>query len=1095
MNRRIARVVLVSVVSAFLAGAPGWGAPAAAPTEFFVATDGNDAWSGKLAAANAAKTDGPFASVTRARQAIRELKAAGPLTAPVRVLIRAGTYALPEPLQLGPEDTGTAECPITYAAYPGERPELSGGRVLTGWQPYRDGIRSCSLKAQGLAGLRFRQLFYRGDRQTMARWPNRDPRRPRTGGFLYAEERRSDGQLRYGAGAFPRQWARPTEVEVTIFPSYAWANPSIPLASLDAASRLIKLSRSPGEIWDGNRFYIQNALEELDAPGEWYLDREAETVYFRPPDDQPLTGAVVVPALKSLVLVQGDFAAGRFVEHVTLSHLGLAYCEQDGVVLKAARHCGVVGATLSGIGGAAVVIGAGSSFCRIAGNDIPHPGGHAVAMYYDTASQDTCTDNVITNNYAHHCGEVTVCSFGWGSGICVSGRRNVASHNLVHDTAYNAFNFDGWDNVIEYNRIHHSSLECDDCAGIYGWVNTRGGSGRNIIRYNHVSDSIGYGRTNRQGRYQSPHMSFGIYLDDYLSETTVHGNLVYRAWNGCLMLHGGWNNTVTNNVFVDGALAQVQFSNMPRNRPVLSGATGKDAPGTGEWTISGIVLQGNIIVSQQPDSAIYRASQFNAGVIRESDRNVVWNQGNPVSIAITGVAAEGAWQSWQALGRDANSLVADPRFVNPQGDDYRLQPASPALKLGFTPLPLAEMGLVASPERASWPVVEPPITREPLLPPPVSTTMFNVPVARAYLAGGPIIIDGTVPPAEWEPGGGRAALVVERLAGSDRTSKWRPALRLLHDADNLYLGVVSPDARACDLEVLLQGLPENGTRDPFVLRASDPAQAPRVTEAGQETPRAQRLQAAVRSAAAVRDGHWTAEWQIPLGPGELAPATSQTYRLNLRLRPGPDSPWVGWASAADPVSQPAMAGGLTCTPVVAVGAANLVVNGDLEAGTGAPTGWGAVERIPGQPDGASKRGIAQWVTEGRDGSRCLKLEATDATLMQGAEFWWAQSFKSPGPGNYAMSYDLRVRDLVPRGEGALFYGAGYAMWTKDGKAAGMNLGWTDEGLLKRGSVPLWTRREVIFRVPADAETIYVLFGIEKATGTVWVDNVRLERCQ
>ena len=116
----------------------------------------------------------------------------------------------------------------------------------------------------------------------------------------------------------------------------------------------------------------------------------------------------------------------------------------------------------------------------MAGNDIAHPGGHAIAMYYDTGSPDVCTDNVITNNYAHHCGDVAVCSFGWGSGICISGLRNVASHNLVHDTAYNAFNFDGYDNVIEYNRFHHSSLECDDCGGIYGWVNTKHGSGRNI---------------------------------------------------------------------------------------------------------------------------------------------------------------------------------------------------------------------------------------------------------------------------------------------------------------------------------------------------------------------------------------------------------------------------------------------------------------------------------------------------------------------------------------------------------------------------------------------------------------------------------------
>jgi parallel beta-helix repeat protein len=352
-------------------------------------------------------------------------------------------------------------------------------------------------------------------------------------------------------------------------------------------------------------------------------------------------------------------------------------------------------------------------------------------MYYDTASPDTCTDNIVTNNYAYHCGELNVCSFGWGSGICLSGRRNVASHNLVHDTAYNAFNFDGWDNVIEYNYIHHSSLEIDDCGGIYGWGNTRGGSGRNMIRFNRIADSIGYGKErSRPGRYQSPWMSFGIYLDDYLSNNTIFGNLVYRAYNGCLNLHGGWNNTVENNIFVDGARSQVQFSNMLRNQPTLSGATGKDAPGTGEWAMSGIVLRCNILVSVQPQAKIYAGSGFEDRTISETDSNLAWNQGQPIQIGIPDYASEDAWGSWQATGRDVHSLVADPLFVDPAHDDYRLRPGSPALKLGFKPLPIGEMGLVQSPERASWPVIEPQIIREALLS-PLAANVFSVPSARA----------------------------------------------------------------------------------------------------------------------------------------------------------------------------------------------------------------------------------------------------------------------------------------------------------------------------------------------------------------------------
>ena len=103
-------------------------------TRFYVATDGNDAWSGRLAEPNRNETDGPFATVVRARDAVRELPDKD-RAKPVSVFIREGTHFLSEPLRLGPEDSGTAEAPVVYAALPGEKPVLSGGRLITGWKP------------------------------------------------------------------------------------------------------------------------------------------------------------------------------------------------------------------------------------------------------------------------------------------------------------------------------------------------------------------------------------------------------------------------------------------------------------------------------------------------------------------------------------------------------------------------------------------------------------------------------------------------------------------------------------------------------------------------------------------------------------------------------------------------------------------------------------------------------------------------------------------------------------------------------------------------------------------------------------------------
>ena len=100
--------------------------------DVFVAPDGNDAWSGGLAAANAAKTDGPVATLAKAQQAVRALKAAGAKGA-ITVRIHGGRYELSEPLVLTPEDSGTAEAPVTWAAVGEEAPVLSGGVRLTGF--------------------------------------------------------------------------------------------------------------------------------------------------------------------------------------------------------------------------------------------------------------------------------------------------------------------------------------------------------------------------------------------------------------------------------------------------------------------------------------------------------------------------------------------------------------------------------------------------------------------------------------------------------------------------------------------------------------------------------------------------------------------------------------------------------------------------------------------------------------------------------------------------------------------------------------------------------------------------------------------------
>ncbi|MCX5685508.1 MAG: hypothetical protein NT049_17770, partial [Planctomycetota bacterium] len=140
---------------------------------FYVAPDGNDQWSGRIEKPNAAKSDGPLASLKGARDAVRKLKAAGPLKEPVRILVADGAYALTEAVTFAPEDSGTEAAPITYEAAPGASPVFTGGRRITGFKPGEGGVWSAQVPDVAAGKWTFNQLFVGDRRATRARSPNK----------------------------------------------------------------------------------------------------------------------------------------------------------------------------------------------------------------------------------------------------------------------------------------------------------------------------------------------------------------------------------------------------------------------------------------------------------------------------------------------------------------------------------------------------------------------------------------------------------------------------------------------------------------------------------------------------------------------------------------------------------------------------------------------------------------------------------------------------------------------------------------------------------------------------------------------------------
>ena len=149
--------------------------------EFYVAPDGNDANTGTEAK--------PFATLERARDALRQLRAVGKLDGPATVRLRGGAYALAQTLKLEAKDSGSAEAPVVFRAYGDEKPVLIGGKVVTDFVPGEGQILKADLAAQGLKDASFKQVFMGDQRMGLARYPNFDPQNPITGGWAYVDEK------------------------------------------------------------------------------------------------------------------------------------------------------------------------------------------------------------------------------------------------------------------------------------------------------------------------------------------------------------------------------------------------------------------------------------------------------------------------------------------------------------------------------------------------------------------------------------------------------------------------------------------------------------------------------------------------------------------------------------------------------------------------------------------------------------------------------------------------------------------------------------------------------------------------------------------
>jgi hypothetical protein len=902
--------IVIGLLALLLSGSPGM----SAGLTIYLSPRGNDKWDGLRAAPKGAA--GPFRTLERARDEIRALKQAGKLPAgPVTVELAPGIYERDAAFILEEQDSGTAECPVTYRGKPGAEVRIVGGRVVKGWQTVsnaamlerldpaaRGQVVVADLKAQGItdygkpgggwnsgAVLRL-ELFYNDRPMRIARWPNE--------GFVrikdITDEHPVDVRGTKGSrapkfiydGDRPEYWLAKGEKDVWLqgWWFWDWAEERQRIVSIDPAKKLITLEEPPKHPYGyrkGQWYYAYNALCELDQPGEWFLDRENGLLYFWPPGGPgrpDARGIATVSLIPNLVTM-------KQTSHVTLRGMTFETCRLTAITMAGGTENRIVGCVIRNTGSYAISIGGGTKN-GVSGCDMYEMGDGGVTVDGGDRKTLTHAENYVDNCHIHHYSR-------WNRivkpGIWLNGCGNRATHNLIHDAPHKGMMFGGNDHTIEFNEFHSLVYEANDAGVIYaGYDWTMRG---HEIRYNYFHHIYGF-----QGRG-----CVGVYLDDMFSSAHIHSNVFYVVPRAAFV-GGGHDTIIENNVFVDC-------------KPAIH----VDARALGWASGSYDTLVKRLkAVPYETDPWKTRFPQL----LTILDHEPMRPQGN---IVARNICVGGKWDEIQAQARPGvtftdNLLDQDPLFVGakklsapkvtPRATDFVLKPQSPAFKLGFKAIPVAQIGLYQSPDRASWPVKHQVRTQEQQAPLPAAAVVPRGPlptlkVSRSVTAP---TVDGELKVDEW--GGDAQAVAIEQ--GLDG-SKVKPASKawIRHDGQFLYVAVDN----AINPAQPLKTKDEWGGNDAVELafRAMSPATAPILIlrgypnsifhsddEAGAPAPLVKKAgEGVIYKGQVLGPEHWVTEWKIPLASLGIDASKQPKFFFSLTVRKSGGPIWVQWQGTRD----------------------------------------------------------------------------------------------------------------------------------------------------------------------------------------------------
>ena len=658
-----------------------------AAVEFYVSPGGNDS--------NPGTHERPFASLDHARQAVANR---ANKSEPVTVFLSDGIYYLPDTLVFHAVDSGTKNAPVTYVALPDQRPVISGGQKLQLiWSPYKNGIMQATVPPGTTAD----QLFVNGRRQVMARYPNFDPNAAQFNGTA------SDAF----SASRSATWADPNGGFMHAMHAALWGDMHYLITGKDSQGNLTYVGG-----WQNNRQsqphrqfrFVENIFEELDAPGEWFLNTKTSTLYFYPPADVNLdTAFIEIVRLRHLVEFRGtEEEPVRFItlQGITFRHTIRTFMDNKEPLLRSdwttyrggaiffngAEDCTIRKATIDQVGGNAVFVNKYNRRITVRDSIISDAGANGVAFvgspdavrsplfeYGQTLPVEKIdrTPGPKTDDYPADCLVDDCLIYRTGrfekqtAPIQISMSMSITvRHCSIYDVPRAGINIcDGcWGgHTIEYCDVFDTVKETGDHGSFNSWGRDRFWLPSTNATSNRVAANpdlplldVIKPITIANSRWQCNH-GWDIDLDDGSSNYHIFNNLLL---NGGLKNREGYYRTVENNI-------------------LLGESEGTFHPHVW-YNNSHDIFRNNIV------STTYKPINMPRGPWGELiDNNILHTPGqeNPSSATVL----------QRDSGRDEHSIIADVLFVDSEKGDYRVKSNSPAIAMGFRNFPMNQFGVTS----------------------------------------------------------------------------------------------------------------------------------------------------------------------------------------------------------------------------------------------------------------------------------------------------------------------------------------------------------------------------------------------------------------